>query len=285
METLSQTRYYSDPHFKVAKIPDWRANLYKFLSVGVWGQIPSNFQKRISALYASHYERPYSKWLIGPYIRMNYRQKNYLDLFMPPKGKEDFECFQDFFIRRFKELPQVEDPVVWPCEGLLCDEGPVGSFDTVSVKSDTRNIATIFGVAPGEIPCDYGFSNVFLHNKNYHRIHSPIRGTVTRIQHIPGDLIVLRPWIYKDQPSLPAFRNERYNIDIRDDSGDKWFLSVIGGPAVGTIELSNRLKVGETIGKVEEIALFYLGSSCCIASPKRPRYHSTHSFVEVGTPY
>lgn len=285
METPSQTHFYSDPHFKVAKIPDWRADFYKFLSIGVWGKIPSNLQKRLSALYASHYEKRYSKYIIGPYIRLNYRNKNYLELFKPPKGKKDYECFQDFFIRRFKKLPGVEDPNVWPCEGLLCDEGPVGGFDTVYVKNDSRNIATIFGVSPLDLPEDYGFCNVFLHNKNYHRIHAPVTGKVSRIQHIPGDLVVLRPWLYKQQPSLPAFRNERYNIDILDESGNIWFLSVIGGPAVGTIKLSTGLKVGARVGKLEEIALFYLGSSCCLAAPRRPRYHTRNTFVEVGAPY
>ncbi len=285
MESLARNDYYSDPQFKVSRLPDWRAKLYKFLSVSVWGKIPGNLQKRLSSLYASHYDKPYSKWIIGPYIRLNYRDKNYLDLFEPPGGKSEYECFQDFFIRRFKKLPQVADPSVWPCEGLLCDEGPVGSFASVTVKNDSRDIAGIFGLSPGDIPADYLFNNVFLHNKNYHRIHAPVSGTISRIQHVPGDLVVLRPWIYSHEPSLPAFRNERYNIDIVDGSGRKWFLSVIGGPAVGTIIVTSRLKVGAGVDKLEEIAVFYLGSSCCMAAPTRARYHARHSFVEVGAPY
>ena len=285
MESLVHYHFYSDPHFKVSTLPGWRAKLYKFLSVSLWGQLPGNIQKRLSAVYASHYDKPYSKWIIGPYIRLNYRDKNYLDLFDPPGGKKEFESFQDFFIRRFKNLPRVPDASVWPCEGLLCDEGPVGSFGTVRVKNNSRDITTIFGLSPGDIPADYGFSNVFLHNKNYHRIHAPVSGTICRIQHIPGDLVVLRPWIYRQQPSLPAFRNERYNIDIMDDSGNKWFLSVIGGPAVGTIKLADHLTTGTVVEKLGEIAVFYLGSSCCLAAPTRPRYHFRHTFVEVGAPY
>ncbi|MGB5820549.1 MAG: phosphatidylserine decarboxylase [Saonia sp.] len=286
METSFQTAsYYSDPHFTVFKVPGWRADLYKFLSINVWGNLPSHIQRKVSSTYASTYDKRYSKWIIKPYIRINYRDKNYLDKFKPPKGKTDFDSFQDFFTREFKSLPQSTDPSVWPCEGLLCDTGKVGDIDTIKVKCDERNVATIFGLEKDHIPDNYNFTNVFLHNKNYHRIHSPIRGKISRIQHVPGDLVVLRPWIYKQNPSLPAFRNERYNIDITDAYNRIWYLSIVGGPAVGTIELSENIRLGQEVDKLEEIALFYLGSTCCMAAPEVPKFHSKNTFVEVGASY
>ncbi len=283
METISQ--YYSDPSFRVFKVPKWRARLYRFLSIDVWGNIPSNLQRACSAWYSSFYQQPISKSLIEPYIRVNYTDKNYLEKFKPPHGKGEFESFQDFFIREFKNLPETDSPYVWPCEGLLCDEDCVGNLRLVCIKSDIRTISTVFGVDHKQIPKNYTFTNVFLHNKNYHRIHSPIDGAVTRIQHIPGDLVVLRPWIYKDNPSLPAFRNERYNIDITDTSGRVWYLSIVGGPAVGTIELAKDISVGRKVSKLQELSLFYLGSTCCMASPISPRFHTKNTFVEVGIPY
>lgn len=285
METPFYTSHYSDPQFTVFKVPEWRAGLYKFLSVGVWGNLPSKIQRKISAAYASTYNKPYSKWIIRPYIKINYRDKNYLSKFKPPYGKEKFDSFQDFFIREFRALPKNTSPSVWPCEGLLCDERKVKDIATAKVKCDERTVATIFGVPETKIPDSYSFTNVFLHNKNYHRIHAPIDGNITRIQHIPGDLIVLRPWIYKQNPSLPAFRNERYNIDITDKNGRVWYLSIVGGPAVGTIALSEKITLGHRIGKLEEIAMFYLGSTCCMAAPQNPKFHSKNTFVEVGASY
>ncbi|MEL6916516.1 MAG: phosphatidylserine decarboxylase [Bacteroidota bacterium] len=208
-----------------------------------------------------------------------------MDKFKPPKGKKNFNSFQDFFIREYKTLPENEHPSVWPCEGLLCDEGNVGSIYTSKVKSDERTITTIFGVEQDHIPSSYAFTNVFLHNKNYHRIHAPVSGRITRIQHVPGDLVILRPWIYKENPSLPAFRNERYNIDITDEDGRVWYLSIVGGPAVGTIELPKNITLGRSIKKLQEIALFYLGSTCCMAAPVAPKFHFKNTFVEVGASY
>ena len=283
MEAISD--YYSDPSFTVFKVPEWRAKLYRFLSVEIWGNIPSNMQKAISAWYSSFYDKPISKKIIEPYVRLNYSDKNYLEKFKPPHGKTDFDCFQDFFIREFKTLPETKSPVVWPCEGLLCDEDSIANLRLVSIKSDIRTVAAVFGVNDRQIPKEYTFTNIFLHNKNYHRIHSPIDGTITRIQHVPGDLVVLRPWIYKENPSLPAFRNERYNIDIRDTEGKTWYLSIVGGPAVGTIELAKDVSIGNKVSKLQELSLFYLGSTCCMAAPVSPRFHSKNTFVEVGIPY
>jgi len=275
----------SDPYFTVYSIPAWRARLYSFLSVEVWGNLPSTLQRKISAVYARLYNKPFSKWIIKPYVRYFYSDKNYLDHFVPPGGKVEFETFQDFFVRRFKKPPVNKEPWVWPCEGLLCDENRVGKMTVSNVKNDLRSVHTIFGLTAETIPADYTFTNVFLHNKNYHRIHAPIDGKVTRIQHVPGDLIILRPWIYKQDPSLPAFRNERYNIDITDNRGRIWYMSIVGGPAVGTIELGEGITLGKEVKKLEEIALFYLGSTCCMAAPLAPRVHGKNSFVEVGATY
>lgn len=216
---------------------------------------------------------------------MNYADGQYLDKFRPPNGKTQFDTFQDFFIRQFKSLPENGSEWVWPCEGLLCEEGEIGDIKLAQVKCDLRNVETVFGLEEGEIPPHYSFTNVFLHNKNYHRIHAPVDGTIVRLQHIPGDLVVLRPWIYKQNPSLPAFRNERYNIDIKDKQDRIWHLSIVGGPAVGTIELDSKVMLGATVKKVSEIGLFYLGSTCCMAAPFKPRFHQKNTFVEVGISY
>ena len=76
-----------------------------------------------------------------------------------------------------------------------------------------------------------------------------------------------RPWIYPNDPSHPALRNERYNVDITDAAGKKWYLSIVGGPAVGTIVLDNKTHLNNVVSAGDEIATFLLGSTCCMASP------------------
>ena len=127
------------------------------------------------------------------------------------------------------------------------------------------------------------FSNIFLHNNNYHRIHAPVNGKISRIEHIPGDLVLLRPWAYKN-PSLPALRNERINVDIVDEEGKTWYLSIVGGPGVGAIVLGDKTTLGSSVEIGKEIATFLLGSTCCIASPIPVTKNKIGDQVFMGEP-
>lgn len=261
-----------------------RDKVYRYLSLNVWGNFPSPLQRGVSKVYTKIYDKKFSKLIIKPYCKMHYSDPNYIDQFVSASGSENFRSFQDFFTRKFKEIPKTEDSVVWPCEGLLCEYGRVSDFETVKIKGDRRKISTIFGIEDDMLPSDYFFSNIFLHNNNYHRIHSPIVGTVRRIQKVEGDLVLLRPWAYK-KPSTPALRNERVNIDIEDENGQIWYLSIVGGPAVGTIVLDSQLKLGSKVNIVEELGTFLLGSTLCMATPEAMKSDALGSTVYMGTTY
>lgn len=241
--------------------------IYRFLSLKIWGNLPSNLQRRISSFYAEIYNRSFSKLIIRPYCKFNYRDQAYLNQFRSESGRDDYQSFQDFFTRVYKKLPKATSAFTWPCEGLLCDYGKVSEFSEVNIKGDRRNVRTIFGRFGDEVAEQYYFSNVFLHNNNYHRIHAPVTGVIKGIELIKGDLVLLRPWIYKNDPSLPAMRNERINIKIEDETGRPWFLSIVGGPAVGTIVLDKKVCVDSKINIIEQLGLFLLGSTCCMAAP------------------
>lgn len=243
-------------------------SVYRFISLSIWGNLPSQIQRKISQLYARVYDRPYSKFIIRPYCRFNNLSEEYLDQFVSSTGHSYYSSFQDFFTRVYKEALKIDSEFIWPCEGLLCEYGQVSELPLVNVKGDKRNVRTIFGEIGSAIPDTYHFSNVFLHNNNYHRIHSPISGKIKSIEHIPGDLILLRPWVYKSDPSLPAMRNERVNIVITDFQQRDWFLSIVGGPAVGTIELPDYIQVDSPIAIGKEVGKFLLGSTLCMASPE-----------------
>ena len=140
-----------------------RYNLFRFFSIKLWGSLPGWFQRELSSLYASIYNKPFTKHLIKPYCWANYPNPNYLDKFRPASGSNSYNSFQDFFIRVFKEPLKIQSEAVWPCEGNLCDYGRVDEMPQVSIKSQTRNLRSIFGKAGNSIPGDHFFSNVFLH--------------------------------------------------------------------------------------------------------------------------
>ena len=261
-----------------------RSDLYRFLSLNIWGNLPSPIQRGVSKTYSSIYNKKLSKHFIQPYCKFNYDDPGYLSRFQPASGNEDYQSFQDFFTRTFREPLKISNDPIWGCEGLLCETGKVGTFDLVNVKGDKRHLRTIFGDVGHQIPDHYHFHNIFLHNNNYHRIHAPVSGTIQRIERIKGDLVLLRPWVYRTDPSHPALRNERVNIDIIDQNGNTWYISIVGGPAVGTIELNDQTIIGHNVESGSEIALFLLGSTCCIACPSPARHTSLGNFVNVADP-
>jgi phosphatidylserine decarboxylase len=238
----------------------------------------------VSRVYTRLYETRASKHFIAPYCQWQYGDREHYRKFMPGRNKVDYESFQDFFTRDFKEPVSVSSESIWPCEGEVCDvETPIASKQ-VNIKGDVRPIRTIFGEAASLIPDDYHFTNVFLHNKNYHHIHAPVTGKILRLERIPGKLLLLRPRAYPGRPSLPALHNERVNLDLEDGQGRRWFLSIVGGPAVATIRLPEEVRLGATVTIGQKIASFHMGSTCCIASPIAPSIR-VHQSVSVGQPF
>jgi phosphatidylserine decarboxylase len=242
-----------------------------FLSVRLWGRFSDSCHFAVSQALAKFYETRLSRYFIVPYCLWQYGDKNYYKRFKPGNNKSSFETFQDFFTRDLITEPQINSDAVWPCEGFLCELGPATDFKSCKVKGEERRVETVFGISKDELKEDEHFSNVFLHNNNYHHIHAPVSGVISRIQHIPGALLFLRPWAYRKNPSLPALTNERYNVDILDKDNKRWCLSIVGGPLVATINLKNGLNIGSNVRIGEKIASFAMGSTCCMLSPIPPK--------------
>lgn len=254
-----------------------------FISVHVWGALKGSFHIAISSALASWSQLKWSRFFIGPYCWFEYGNFYHYRKFKPGSGGERFQSFQDFFTRDM-ELPlQPLTPVAWPCEGLLCESGPVNQMGPVKIKGDHRDINIIFGKEQNPLPKNYHYTNVYLHNNNYHHIHAPVDGTIHHFERIPGKLLFLRPWAYKN-PSIPALSNERVNVDIKDNKGRLWYLSIVGGPMVATIKLGELFKIGSPVKVGQKIASFQMGSTCCMASPEPPQTPLGKN-VDVGAPY
>lgn len=229
------------------------------------------------------YEMPFTRHFIGLYAYGNYSDDEYVHQYLPYQFKEKFECFQDFFARELKSKPVFErGQAVVSCEGLLCDKHLIAEEKTVSIKGDLLRSRDVFGSFASEIPEHYEFINIFLNNRDYHHIHSPIDGKVEAIERVPGDLIVLRPWFYKSNPSLPAIMNERVNVKMIDDKGRRCYLSIVGGPVVNSVILPEGLRVGSRMRAGQKIASFHLGSTFCLASAFRLDV-TVNSRIEIFT--
>jgi phosphatidylserine decarboxylase len=233
-----------------------------------WNRLPRSAQIGFSKIWSVIYQKKISQFFIRPFCKMNSLSNHYLDQFISGTGEEGYKTFQDFFTRKLRYPVAPANQFIWPCEGYVCEQGPVSELPLVKVKGETRSLKLIFDRTASLVPNNYFYTNIFLHSHNYHRIHAPLNGKITRIEYFAGDLSILRPWMYKrNQVSKPALRNERVSVDITDENGHVWFLSIVGGMAVGTIQLAKNVFLGQNIRAGEELAMFLLGSTCCMASP------------------
>ncbi len=252
----------------------------------IWNTLPSFVQIGISKIYAKIYNTNLSRYFIKPFCFMNGLNQNYLSLFQSERSQNsNYKTFQDFFCRQLTVPIEVKHELIWPCEGFICEQNHVKNLPAIDIKGEKRTLKKIFSAQMDLVPDNYFYTNIFLHNQNYHRVHSPITGIITRIEKIAGDLSILRPWFYSaEEISKPALRNERVNIDITDPNGRIWFLSIVGGMAVGTIDLLKNTCLNQKIICGEELALFRLGSTVCMATPIELNKEPYLKKVFVGEP-
>lgn len=243
--------------------------LHRLFAGRIWNPLPGIFQRAISEVSAWLYSTRWSARLIAPFCERYGINQSTLTFYRPSSGASDYQSFQDFFTRKLsRPLTKTKAEALWPCQGYVCDYGLVKNFDKVSIKGEKHLVRFIFGSSGKNISDDHYFINIFLHNHNYHRFHSPIDGTIVNIEYIKGKLTFLRPWLYRsDKISLPAFKNERIVIEIMDKQQRSWFVTFVGGMGVGKIHLHEKIRIGAELERTEEIGYFLLGSTCCLAIP------------------
>ncbi len=256
----------------------------KYFATTVWNRLPAPAQKQLSLIWSKIYRWKISAWFIAPFCHRYDLDQLQMNLYKPASGGEHYLSFQDFFTRKLKNTSYYSrDAVIAPCQGFVCENGLVSELSEVVVKGRKFTIKNIFDDASNKIKDTYTFVNIFLHNHNYHRFHSPVSGTIQSVRNISGHLNFLRPWFYdRKSVSAPSFVNERYVLEIVDTKNRSWFLSFVGGMGVGNIKLTDGLGIGSTVRCGDELGYFLLGSTCCIAAPIDLKKFSYLQKIEVG---
>lgn len=254
----------------------------KFFANFFWIHLPSKLQGLVSYFYSKIFHTRISKLIIIPYCLFFGINSDYLDQFQTERETSEYTSYSDFFRRKYKMGPILEADKVWPCEGYICDWGPFSETRSSVVKGTRIDLNKIFQTQPEDTK-NHFFVNVFLHNHNYHRIHSPCELKVEEILNIPGHLNFLRPWFYKrENVSYPAVQNERTIIRFSDKNLNNWYMAIVGGFAVGTILLENNIKPGVILSTGQEIAHFNMGSTLCLALPEKINVEKYLQEVRVG---
>ena len=212
-----------------------------------------------------------------------------------------YESFNDFFTRELKEDARLIDPtaqgIVSPADGIISQLGQIEDHKLLQAKGRHYDIGQLLADSDdGSYFADGSFATVYLAPSNYHRVHMPFSGTLTKTRYVPGTLFSVNNTTAANVPDLFA-RNERL-VCMFDTQYGKAAVVMVGAMIVAGIETVATGKITRTddiqeadhdliLSAGEELGRFYLGSTAIVVLPKaaKPDWLSTlqaNSIVQMG---
>lgn len=193
-----------------------------------------------------------------------------------------YESFNDFFTRELKEdarpIDTTVDGIVSPADGIISQLGQIGEQKVLQAKGRYYDVGQLLADSEdGRYFTDGSFATVYLAPSNYHRVHMPFAGTLTKTRYVPGTLFSVNTVTAANVPDLFA-RNERL-VCMFDTEYGKAAVVMVGAMIVAGIETVATGKIARTEDIVEsdhdmrfekgdELGRFYLGSTAIIVLPK-----------------
>ncbi|HMV66367.1 MAG TPA: archaetidylserine decarboxylase, partial [Myxococcota bacterium] len=193
-------------------------------------------------------------------------------------AEADFPTLEALFTRRLRPGARPVDPspeaLVSPVDGVAAWVGTSRDGRFELLLGQVHDLAALLGA-----PCDgeREVAVLYLSPRDYHRVHAPYDGRVTRWRYVPGTLWPVFPAAVRRVRGLFA-RNERVvgrlaGADLELD------VVLVGAFGVGRIEvgwadlLTNTgagAREGEVdwpVGRGGELGVFHLGSTVIVVAP------------------
>ncbi len=149
----------------------------------------------------------------------------------------NYRSFNDFFTRAFKPgtRPIAPADLVCPIDGAISQFGRIDRDRIFQAKGHAYSTLALVGGDP-ELAARFqegNFATLYLSPKDYHRVHMPCDGRLTRMIHVPGDLFSVNPVTARGVPGLFA-RNERVVCVFESDRGP-FVVALVGATIVGSM--------------------------------------------------
>lgn len=181
------------------------------------------------------------------------------------RGLDEFPTFQDFFARRLRAgaRPVADARVVSPVDGTVVSSGDIADGRLMQVKGRDYALADLLGDHAEAAALTGGrYVTIYLHPRNYHRIHAPIDGRVIARRHIRGRLWPVGAEATAKVPRLFA-TNERMVTAIEGPAGR---VAVVKVAAFGVGTVRGSCEPGRIVRRGDEIATFLMGSTVVLVA-------------------
>lgn len=150
---------------------------------------------------------------------------------------ESYASFNEFFTRplRAGTRPLAHADLICPVDGAISQFGPIQEDQVFQAKGHSYSTTALVG-GDRELAAQFqhgGFATLYLSPKDYHRIHMPCDGRLTRMIYVPGALFSVNPVTARGVPNLFA-RNERV-VCVFDSPHGPFILTLVGATIVGSM--------------------------------------------------
>lgn len=149
-----------------------------------------------------------------------------------------YASFNDFFTRALREgaRPLAPADFVCPVDGAISQFGDIDDHHIFQAKGHKFTTTELVGGdASLAAHFQHGhFANLYLSPKDYHRIHMPCDGRLTRMIYVPGKLFSVNPTTARGVPGLFA-RNERVVCVFEHPRFGPFVMTLVGATIVGSM--------------------------------------------------
>lgn len=178
------------------------------------------------------------------------------------KALGEYRTLNEFFTRRLKPhlrpLDADPDALLSPVDSLITGMGPIQSGTMMNVKGQDYTVEELLNRSPRTVNYRNGFFFVlYLSPTDYHRIHSPVTGTIVEKEHVKGKVYPVNDFGLKHMKRVLS-RNERLVTYIDHEYGE---IAVV---KVGALNVSSIRYAEPLTDKLErggELAYFEFGST------------------------
>jgi phosphatidylserine decarboxylase len=152
-----------------------------------------------------------------------------------------YASFNDFFTRALKPgaRPLAPARLVCPVDGAISQFGSIAHDEIFQAKGHQFSTTALVG-GDAQLAAQFQdghFATLYLSPRDYHRIHMPCAGRLTRMIHVPGELFSVNPTTARGVPGLFA-RNERVVCVFEGDGQSvqgSFVLVLVGATIVGSM--------------------------------------------------
>lgn len=238
------------------------------------------FAGRMASVKGGALTTAFIRWFVGRY-GVNMAEAANPDI-------ASYPTFNEFFTRPLKPgvRPLAQGDLLCPVDGAVSQVGPIAGDQVFQAKGHHYSTQALVGgdaLLAAQFQ-DGHFATIYLSPKDYHRIHMPCDGRLTRMIYVPGDLFSVNPATARGVPGLFA-RNERV-VCVFETVHGPFVLTLVGATIVGSMatvwhgvvnpprtkdvrewrytDQSIVLKKGDEMGR------FLLGSTVVMLFPKGP---------------